>query len=58
MLTIYYSQITTLLKKTLSRIKKLNKREFYSIFEYTHSYKPTPQKYFNELFKTGRFDLK
>ena len=58
MLAIFYSQITTLLKKTLIRIKKLNSRELYSMFEYTHSDKPTPQKYFNELFKTDSFNLK
>ena len=58
MLTIYYSKITTSLKKTLIGIEKLNARQWYSLLVYTHPYTPTSQKYFNELLKTDGLDWK
>ena len=58
MRTIYYSQITIILKNTLTGIEKLNSRELYSLFVYNHPYTPTPQKYFIELLKTDNLDWK
>ena len=58
MRTIYYSQITILLKNTLTGIEKLNSRELYPLFVYNHPYTPTPQKYFIELLKTDNLDWK
>ena len=55
LLIIYYSQITILLKNTLIGIEKLNSRQLYSLFVYTHPYTPTSQKCFKELLKTDSF---
>ena len=55
LLIIYYSQITILLKNTLTGIEKLNSRQLYSLFVYTHPYSPTSQKCFKELLKTDSF---
>ena len=55
MLIIYYSQITTLLEKTLISTDKLNSRELCSLLVYTY---PFTQKYFNELFKTDSLNWK
>ena len=58
MLTIYYSQITNLLKKTLIGIEKLSSRQLYSLLVCTHPFTTTSQKYFIELFKTDSFEWK
>ena len=58
MLTIYYSQTTILLEKTVIGIEKLNLRQLYSLLVYTHPYTPTSQKYFNKLLKTESLDWK
>ena len=53
-LTIYYSQITTLSKKVIG----IYSRQFYSLLVYTHPFTSRSKKYFIELFKIGSFDWK
>ena len=50
--------ITSKSQNTLIGIEKLNSRQFYSLLVYTHSFTPTYQKYFIELFTTDSFDWK
>ena len=43
---------------TVFSIEKLNLRDRYRLLVYIHSFTPTSQKYFNELFKTKSLDWK
>ena len=50
-LTVYYPQITALIKNTLIATEKLNSRELYSFLVYIHPITPTSQKYLAEYLK-------
>ena len=45
-------------KSSLIGIEKINSRQLYSRFVYTHPYTLTVQKYFNEVLKTDSLDWK